>query len=65
MESVDVFIGTGESKNKAFSNVAIVEQIENNVRCVTPEGSEVTFKDCGITVVDLTNKEVVLQKFTY
>lgn len=62
METVDVFIASGESKNKAFVNVSIVEQMDNSVRCVTPTGSEVNFKNCTIIVVDLANKEIILKK---
>ena len=63
MDGVDVFLITGESKNKAFANVAIVEQIDNTVRCVTPQGSEVVFKDTSILAVDLPKKEILLQKW--
>ena len=63
MEGVDVFLITGENKNKVFANVAVVEQIENNVRCVTPQGSEAVFKDTSIVAIDLPKKEIVLQKW--
>ncbi len=62
MEGVDVYIIAGESRNKAFQNAAIVEQVENNVRCVTATGSEGILKNCYIVVLDLTKNEALIQK---